>query len=214
MGDKSPTQIRRTRLPVICSGCQLEVADPGTPLDRYRCPRCDAELVQVAVPEELGFDRPLPLPVRLPNQGTTSRREAQDILLVEDDLDDAFFMNRAFEHSGSHSKIRILSDGKQAVRYLTAMMEDPTVPLPKIVITDLKMPLKSGFEVIAWIRSQSGLSTVPVVVLSVSEEPVDVNQARSLGANGYYVKPFRLAKLNELAKSLVAGNYDFKPKSN
>jgi len=133
-------------------------------------------------------------------------------LLVEDDADAAHLMLRALERCDSRCAVRILQNGEQAIGYLSARMADTAAQLPFLVITDLKMPRKSGFDVISWIRTQPGLSTLPVVVLSSSSEAGDVDRAMSLGANGYFVKPFLLKDLLELAKSLVDGKIVFQRK--
>jgi len=121
-------------------------------------------------------------------------------------------MLRVLEKCDSRCAVRILQDGERAIGCLSARLADPAAPLPSLVITDLKMPRKSGFDVISWIRTQPRLSTLPVVVLSASNEPADVDRALSLGANGYFVKPHLLADLLELAKSLVDGKIDLETK--
>jgi CheY-like chemotaxis protein len=141
-------------------------------------------------------------------------RGDREIVLVEDDVDAAHLMLRALEKSDPRCTVHILQDGERAIAYLSARMADPAAPLSSLVITDLKMPRKSGFDVISWIRTQPRLSSLPVVVLSASNEAADVDRAMSLGANGYFVKPLLLADLLELAKSLVDGKIDFQTKKN
>jgi len=139
-------------------------------------------------------------------------RGDREILLVEDDADAAHLMLRALEKCDSRCAVHILQDGERAIGYLSARLAASAAPLPSLVITDLKMPRKSGFDVLSFIRSQPRLSTLPVVVLSASSEAADIDRALSLGANGYFVKPLLLADLLELAKSLVAGKIDVQTK--
>jgi two-component system, chemotaxis family, response regulator Rcp1 len=136
----------------------------------------------------------------------------RDILLVEDDPDSASFMLRCLEKSDSTCTVRVLSNGEQAVSYLSKRMAGSEGPLPTLVITDLKMPKMDGFEVIAWIRSQSALSEIPVVVLSASDQASDIEKTMSLGANGYFVKPLTLQELSDLARSFLAGKFEHQPK--
>jgi CheY-like chemotaxis protein len=139
-------------------------------------------------------------------------RGDREILLVEDDADAAHLMLRALERCDSRCAVHIFQDGERAIRYLSERMAESAAPLPSLVITDLKMPRKSGFDVISWIRTQPRLSTLPVVVLSASSEAADVDRAMNLGANGYFVKPHLLPDLLELARSLVGGKIDFQTK--
>jgi CheY-like chemotaxis protein len=108
------------------------------------------------------------------------------ILYIEDDDNDVFLMERALKKVSIANPLRVLGDGKQAIEYLSSHRgEEP----PAIVMLDLSMPGKHGLEVLQWIRSQPGLSTVPVVVLTSSNQEKDIHRAYLLGANGYLIKP-------------------------
>lgn len=133
------------------------------------------------------------------------------ILLVEDDLDAASLMLRALEKADPDCKVQILGDGAQAIADLTERLGGSS-PLPHIIITDLKMPKKSGFEVISWIRAQPGLAELPVVVLSASSEQKDIDLAMRLGANAYFEKPISISELVEIARSILIGKTDYQPK--
>lgn len=74
-------------------------------------------------------------------------------------------------------------------------------PFPALVLLDLKLPFKSGHEVLAWIRNDAEMNELVVVILTTSDEPSDVNRAYKLGANSYLVKPPTLGHLRDLAKS-------------
>lgn len=126
------------------------------------------------------------------------------ILVVEDNEDDAFFMKRALRDAGIANPVRILEDGQQAVEYLSGAGEFSDRgqnPLPMIVFLDLKLPFKSGHEVLAWIRQQPQFAKLIVIVLTSSNEPVDLNRAYKNGANSYVVKPPTPEELTALAKS-------------
>jgi CheY-like chemotaxis protein len=126
------------------------------------------------------------------------------ILLVEDNEDDAFFMQRALHDAGIANPVRLLEDGRQAIEYLggTGEFADRAAnPLPMVVFLDLKLPFKSGHEVLEWIRKQPQFAKLIVIVLTSSSEPVDLNRAYKNGANSYVVKPPTPEQLTDLAKS-------------
>ena len=131
--------------------------------------------------------------------------EAGNILLVEDNEDDALLIQRAFRRIGSVHPMQRLSDGEQALAYLAgdgAYSDREAHPLPALVLLDLKLPRRSGFEVLEWLRGQPGLRRLPVVVLTSSRESRDVDRAADLGANSYLVKPVHFDALQELIRAL------------
>lgn len=126
------------------------------------------------------------------------------ILLVEDNEDDAFFMKRALRDAGIENPVHHLEDGQQAIDYLGGVgdfADGAKNALPIIVFLDLKLPFKSGHEVLEWIRKQPQFAKLIVIVLTSSNEPVDLNRAYKNGANSYVVKPPTPEQLTELAKS-------------
>jgi DNA-binding response OmpR family regulator len=127
------------------------------------------------------------------------------ILLVEDSEDDIFFMKRAMTTAGITNPLQVLEDGEQAISYLSGSGEyqdRERYPLPNLVLLDLKLPYKSGLDVLQWIREHSELETTIVIVLTSSKEDADVDRAYRIGANSYLVKPPSAEKLLELAKAL------------
>lgn len=114
------------------------------------------------------------------------------ILVAEDDPDDAFMLRRAFTAANIANPVAFVSDGDEAIAYLagTGRYADRDLhPLPVVILLDLKMPRRSGFEVLEWLRAQPGVGRLPVVVLTSSRESRDVTRAYELGANSYLVKP-------------------------
>lgn len=114
------------------------------------------------------------------------------ILVAEDDPDDAFMLRRAFTTANIVNPVAFVSDGDEAIAYLagTGRYADRDLhPLPVVILLDLKMPRRSGFEVLEWLRAQPGVGRLPVVVLTSSRESRDVTRAYELGANSYLVKP-------------------------
>lgn len=126
------------------------------------------------------------------------------ILLVEDNEDDAFFMKRALREAGIENPVQFVEHGQQAIDYLNGegkFAARETFPLPMIVFLDLKLPFKSGHEVLEWIRQHPSYEKLIVIILSSSNEPVDLDRAYRSGANSYVVKPATTVQLLELAKS-------------
>ncbi len=129
------------------------------------------------------------------------------ILHVEDDANDVLLIARAFRKAEVPARIQVVNDGEQAVHYmagLNSFSAREQFPLPVLVLLDLKLPRKSGIEVLEWIRSQPGLKRVPVVMLTSSRQMVDINRAYDLGVNAYLVKPVNFDGLVELLKTLDA----------
>jgi len=127
------------------------------------------------------------------------------ILLVEDDADDVLLIQRAFRRAKIANPIQVVSDGDEAVAYLSGAGrygDRRQFPLPVLILLDLKLPRRSGFEVLEWLRGQSGLKRTPVLVLTSSKETVDVNRAYELGANSYLLKPVTFRALQEIMKAI------------
>jgi CheY-like chemotaxis protein len=127
------------------------------------------------------------------------------ILLVEDSEDDVFLMQHALAAAGVTNPVCVVESGQDAVDYLAGegrFSDRAKYPMPAIVFLDLKLPLLSGHEVLAWIRAQRQLESLVVVVLTSSAEPSDVRRSYSLGANSYLVKPLTATQILDLAKAL------------
>lgn len=127
------------------------------------------------------------------------------ILLVEDDINDALLLRRAFAKAGGRNTIVQLEDGDAAVAYLGGTddyADRERHPLPCLILLDLKLPRRSGFEVLEWMRAQPGLKRLPVVVLTSSQQSQDINRAYDLGANSYLVKPVGFDTLLEMVRAL------------
>lgn len=114
-----------------------------------------------------------------------------DVLLVDDNPHDTELTLRAFARAGIAGTVRALADGAKAIDFLLGRgsSEHGTVPLPRVVFLDLKLPLVSGFEVLEAVRADRRTRELPIVVLSSSAETGDVDSAYRLGANSYVVKP-------------------------
>ena len=117
---------------------------------------------------------------------------AAPLLLVEDDPQDLFLLQRALQKAGITLPQRIATNGEQAINYLSGtghFADRDAFPIPQAMLLDLKMPFFSGFEVLEWMRSQPHLSGVRVIVLTGSSMDNDRKRALALGAEAYLVKP-------------------------
>jgi len=121
------------------------------------------------------------------------------IFYVEDNPDDVTLMTLAFRKAGVDVKLEVASDGEKA---MDALQNGTSDPEPKCVLLDLKLPTITGLELLAWIRQQPRLKRLPVVMLTSSLLPGDINQAYDLGANSYLIKPPDLESLITLAKTI------------
>ncbi len=129
------------------------------------------------------------------------------ILVVEDDKNDIFFLQVAFEEAGITTPMQVVYDGQEAVDYLAGhgrYSDRGKHPLPCLVLLDLKLPVKMGMDVLRWIGQQPKLKSLIVVVLTSSSEPSDILQAYELGARSYLVKPLTLDKRRQMAQLIKA----------
>jgi CheY-like chemotaxis protein len=127
------------------------------------------------------------------------------ILLVEDDPDDVALIQRAFQRAGSTAPMNVVQDGEEAVAYLSGTGEygdRASHPMPVLVLLDLKLPRRSGLDVLRWLRAEPALRRLPVVVLTSSRESADVGKAYDCGANSYLVKPVSPDQTRQLAHAL------------
>ncbi len=114
------------------------------------------------------------------------------MLYVEDEPDDVFFMRDAFRRLGMEVGFEAVEDGGRAISYLAG--EGPFAdrdqhPLPACVLLDVNLPVRSGFEVLAWVRAQPEMAQLPVIMFSSSGRLEDRQRAEQLGATDYMLKP-------------------------
>lgn len=129
----------------------------------------------------------------------------ETILLADDDENDVMLLRMAFKKVNLEDKLLRVGDGNEAIRYFKGAgpyADREKFPLPVLVLMDLKMPYKTGFEVLEWIRAQPEMKRLIVAVLTASKEDADIRHAYDLCANSYLVKPATMAGLEALVKKL------------
>jgi CheY-like chemotaxis protein len=128
------------------------------------------------------------------------------VLYAEDDPNDAFFMRRAFSKLNEHVVLSLVSHGQEAIDYLSGAREfadRSRYPLPMLLLLDIKMPERSGLEVLAWLRSRPEFALLPALMFTSSTQETDVDLSRRLGANAYLVKPSNAADLSVLMHEIL-----------
>lgn len=134
-----------------------------------------------------------------------SSHKQKIILVAEDNEDDVVLLQRAFRQARLTHPIRVVEDGAEAIAYLQGERQfaDRTqYPMPDLLLLDLKMPNKDGFEVMEWIRTQPALRHLFIVVVATSERVFDVQRAFQLGAAFFLIKPLELSDVIQLRPAL------------
>jgi CheY-like chemotaxis protein len=128
------------------------------------------------------------------------------VVVVDDSYDDRFVLRRALERFPRFHLVAELEDGEDAIAYLSgkAALDKPTQhPLPDLMLLDLKMPKKTGFEVLNWLQSRSFLQ-LTVIVLSGSNLGEDIGASLALGAHGFWTKTADMKKQDAIAREIEA----------
>ena len=128
-----------------------------------------------------------------------------DILIVEDNQNDAELALRALKQNNIANKVLIINDGRQALDFIFARGEfadRKRIVRPKIILLDLKLPKIDGLEVLKEIKSNPETKIIPVIVLTSSKEENDIVQSYKLGVNSYIVKPVDFEKFVEAIRDL------------
>ena len=121
------------------------------------------------------------------------------ILLVDDNEDDRFLASRMLRKLPVPVRLEIARDGVEA---LDQLQGGDTATLPSLVILDLQLPRMNGAEVLEQLRATPETRDIPVVVVSASGHPLDLERCRKLGANAYLTKPLDVGQLNQVIAGL------------
>lgn len=130
---------------------------------------------------------------------------ASGMLVVEDDANDILLLQRAFQRTNLSIPFNIVTDGDEAVDYLVGegrYGDRQKYPYPSLILLDLKLPRRSGLEVLEWLKSQPLLRRIPVIVLTSSQENKDVDRAYEAGVSSYLVKPVTFSALEKVMTAL------------
>jgi CheY-like chemotaxis protein len=125
-----------------------------------------------------------------------------DVLLVEDDPGDVLMTREAFEHYRIRNTLHVVGDGEQAMLFLRRTGEYTGVPRPGLILLDLNLPRRNGLEVLADLKSDAELLSIPVVVLTTSQAEEDILRSYSLHANAYISKPVDFDRFNDVIRQI------------
>lgn len=131
------------------------------------------------------------------------------ILLVDDDEDDRYLTQEAFQQHYPNSEISVVEDGEDLLDFLTfgGQYAGATHTLPELILLDLNMPRKDGREALREIKASAKLRHIPIVVLTTSDARDDIESSYANGANSFITKPPTFQRLSEITKAL--GQYWF-----
>ncbi|MDB6057901.1 MAG: response regulator [Verrucomicrobiales bacterium] len=131
---------------------------------------------------------------------------SKKILYAEDDPNDVVIFNMVLKRATLPHQLYSVEDGEAAIEWLQGIgkfHDRDKFPMADVLIVDLKMPRKSGFDVLQWVRANPDLAALPVIVLSSSDDPGDVKRAHALGATTYFVKSASFQELIQYLRTSV-----------
>ena len=112
------------------------------------------------------------------------------ILVAEDDADDRFLLQAAFEENGFTDKLHFVENGVELIEYLNDLsVRKEQVKMPRFILLDLNMPKKDGREVLKEIKQNIAFKNIPVIIFSTTNNELEMKRCYELGANSYITKP-------------------------
>lgn len=133
---------------------------------------------------------------------TVREGRAMEVLLVEDSPGDVRLTQEAFRDADMSIRLHVATDGVEAMAFLRREGINANAPRPDIILLDLNLPKMDGREVLAHIKEDASLKTIPTVILTTSEAEVDIVKSYQLHANCYLSKPVQLESFEALVKSI------------
>jgi CheY-like chemotaxis protein len=131
----------------------------------------------------------------------------KNILYAEDNPDDVVIFKIAFRRAGLSASLKCVDDGEDAIAWLKGegiYADREHYPLPDVLMLDLKMPKKSGFDVLQWLQNPDSRQSLRAIVLSSSDDPRDIERAAQLGATKYFKKTATCQEVIQYLKSFPA----------
>ncbi|MEJ0006965.1 MAG: response regulator [Steroidobacteraceae bacterium] len=125
-----------------------------------------------------------------------------EVLLVEDSPGDVRLTREALKDAKMHISLSVVSDGAEAMAYLRRELNHAQAPRPDLILLDLNLPKKDGREVLKEIKEDEALKSIPVVILTTSASPMDVERSYKLHANCYITKPVDLHGFIKVVQSI------------
>lgn len=180
------------------------VCKPDSPVERrlliHRFSQYWAQVAQLPHAVDHQPDDPLHLTMTAIDDSGLDANNRVDVLVVDDSEDDVVLLQEAFSDCPMVNFVHSVADGETAIRYLKAQHPFENARRPGLVLLDINMPRKNGFEVLAEIRNDPELRQVPVVMLTTSKQESDVLRAYSTGACSFISKPFNFDKMKQIAR--------------
>lgn len=132
----------------------------------------------------------------------SQRKMSVNILLAEDNPADVRFTQEAFKEAKVINTLHVVPDGVEAMEFLHRQGKYSEAERPDVILLDLNMPRKNGYEVLAEIKADPDLKRIPVVILTTSEAESDVLKTYNLHANCYITKPVGLDQFIEVVQTI------------
>jgi two-component system, chemotaxis family, response regulator Rcp1 len=127
---------------------------------------------------------------------------ALEVLLVEDSPGDVRLTQEAFRNAGTRINLHVATDGVAAMTFLRREGSHGQAPRPDFILLDLNLPKMDGREVLAHIKEDDGLKTIPTIILTTSEAEADILKSYQLQANCYLNKPVQLEAFETVVKTV------------
>ncbi|MES2702340.1 MAG: response regulator [Bacteroidota bacterium] len=125
------------------------------------------------------------------------------ILIAEDDADDRFLLQSAFEENGYCDKLQFVENGVEILEFLNVLLQDGNgAKMPRFILLDLNMPKKDGREVLKEIKQNPLLKKIPVIIFSTTNNEQEMRRCYELGANSYITKPNSFESLIKTVSAL------------
>ena len=133
----------------------------------------------------------------------TQKRIPNNILLIEDNPADIRLIKELFKDYKTENELYTVNDGVKALQFLNQQDQYEDTPRPDLILLDLGLPRKDGFEVLKEIKNDKKLKNIPVIIVTVSNDPEIINNAYKLQANCVIIKPLDIDDFNRCIKSMT-----------